>query len=276
MFEPDHAGLANRLLPSLAAAGALLLAHRRAGVAVEVKPDGSPVTAADREAEAILIEALAAAAPRVPVLAEETSDIGQLPSPGSPLFLVDALDGTRDFIAGTDDFTVNVALIEAGQPVFGLVLAPALGRLFATFGPRWAIEARVAPGAAASTFDELGYHRIATVEPDLAALRILASRSRRSHELDRFVARNRAISVRRLASSIKFCLLASGEADIYPRFGPTNAWDTAAGHAVLAAAGGLVTTTQGQPLAYLSLAHPHTNPPFIAWGRATTAAALLP
>jgi 3'(2'), 5'-bisphosphate nucleotidase len=276
MFDLDHAGLADRLLPALAAAGALLLGHRQAGVEVEVKADGSPVTAADREAEALLLEALAVAAPGVPVLAEETSDNRRPPPAGSRLFLVDALDGTREFIAGTDDFTLNVGLIEDDEPVFGLVLAPALGRLFATLGPRRAVEAHLAPGGAASTFGELGCRRIATVEPDLAAPRVVASRSHRSPELDRFVAASRAASVRRLGSSIKFCLLAAGQADVYPRFGPTSAWDTVAGHAILLAAGGLVTTMQGRPLDYASLARSHINPPFIAWGRAAAAAALMP
>jgi 3'(2'), 5'-bisphosphate nucleotidase len=276
MFDLDHVGLADRLLPALAAAGALLLAHRRAGVAIEIKADGSPVTAADREAEALLLEALAVAAPGVPVLAEETSDNGRPPPAGSRLFLVDALDGTREFITGTDDFTVNIGLIEDGEPVFGLVLAPALGRLFATLGPRRAVEASLAPGSAASTFAELGSRRIATVDPDLAAPRIVASRSRRSPELDRFVAASRASSVRRLGSSIKFCLLAAGEADVYPRFGPTSAWDTVAGHAILLSAGGLVTTLQARPLDYTGLGQSLTNPPFIAWGRAAAAAALMP
>jgi 3'(2'), 5'-bisphosphate nucleotidase len=276
MFDLDHAGLANRLLPSIAAAGALLLAHRQAGVAVEVKPDGSPVTAADREGESLLLEALAVAAPGVPVLAEETSHDGRLPPPGSRLFLVDALDGTREFIAGTDDFTINIGLIDDGEPVFGLVLAPALGRLFATLGPRRAVEAPLAPDSAASTFGGLDCRRIATVEPDLAAPRIVASRSLRSPDLDRFIALSRAASVRRLGSSIKFCLLAAGEADIYPRFGPTSAWDTVAGHAILLAAGGLATTMQGRPLDYANLVRSHINPPFIAWGRAAAAAALMP
>lgn len=276
MFELDHADLADRLLPSLAAAGALLLAHRQAGVTVEVKADGSPVTRADREAEAILIEALAAAAPGVPVLAEETCGTAPLSPPGAQLFLVDALDGTREFVAGSDDFTVNIGLIESGQPVFGLVLAPALGRLFATLGSRHAVEAPLAARKIAQAFAELAYHDIATVEPDLAALRFLASRSHGSPGLDRFLAQHRASSVRRLGSSIKFCLIACGEADVYPRFGPTSAWDTVAGHAVLLAAGGLVTTIVGQPLDYLGLARSHINPPFIAWGRAATAARLIP
>jgi len=272
----DHVALADRLLPALAAAGALLLDHRRAGVEVEVKADGSPVTIADREAEALLLDALAAAAPGVPVLAEETSALAEPAADARRLFLVDALDGTREFLAGTDHFTINVALVEDGEPLFGVVLAPAQGRIFATLGARLAVEAPLAPGTAVSTFADLGWRRIATAEPDLAAPRILVSGSRQSSELERFLARARAASVRRLGSSIKFCLLASGEADVYPRFGPTSAWDTAAGHAVLLAAGGLVTTVDGRPLDYAGLAHPFVNPPFIAWGRATAAAALLP
>lgn len=275
MFALDHARLADRLLPWLAEAGAALLRRRQAGVAVEIKHDGSPVTAADREAEAILLNGLAAAAPDVPVLAEEALSAGRAPPHGAQVFLVDALDGTREFIAGSDDFTINIGLIEAGQPVFGLVLAPALARLFATLGPRRAVEARLAPGQQAGSFAELGFRAIATSEPDMAALRVLASRSHGSPELDAFLARNRLRLVRRLGSSVKFCLVACGEADIYPRFGATSAWDTAAGHAVLVAAGGLMTTAAGAPLDYASLGTAYRNPPFIAWGRAATAAALM-
>jgi 3'(2'), 5'-bisphosphate nucleotidase len=276
MLELDHAALADRLLPSMAAAGAVLLARRQAGVRVEYKRDGSPVTAADREAEAILIEALANAAPDVPILAEEARSSGEAPTLGPRLFLVDPLDGTREFIAGSDDFTVNIGLVEAGQPVFGLVLAPALGRLFATLGSHTSVEARLAPGRSAESLAELAFHAIATSEPDAAALRIVASRSHGSPQLETFLARIRGASVRRLGSSVKFCLIACGEADVYPRFGPTSAWDTAAGHAVLIAAGGLVTTAAGEPLDYASLERTHVNPPFIAWGRAATAAGLLP
>jgi 3'(2'), 5'-bisphosphate nucleotidase len=276
MFRLDHADLADRLLPSLTAAGARLLAHRRAGFKVEVKQDGSPVTIADREAEAIVLEGLAAAAPGVPVLAEETGLIGPALPGGRWLFLVDALDGTREFVGGTDDFTVNVGLIDAGRPVFGMVLAPAWGRLFATLGARRAVEVPFTPEDAVGRLGDLACRDIATVKPDLNALRIVASRSRRTPDLDRFVAEHPGTSVRRVGSSVKFCLVACGEADVYHRFGETSAWDTAAGHAVLVAAGGLVTTADGRPLDYAGIAHTHNNPPFIAWGRAATAATLLP
>ncbi len=276
MFRLDHADLADRLLPALAAAGACLLAHRRAGVKVRLKQDGSPVTIADHEAEAIVLEGLAAAAPEVPVLAEERGLVGPPFAGGRWLFLVDALDGTREFVGRTDDFTVNVGLLDAGRPVFGMVLAPAWGQVFATLGAERAVEADLAPDDAVGSFADLAGRDIATVEPDLNALRIVASRSRRTPDLDRFVAENPGASVRRLGSSVKFCLVARGEADVYHRFGETSAWDTAAGHAVLLAAGGFVTTGDGRPLDYSGIAHTHTNPPFIAWGRAATAAALLP
>lgn len=267
MFALDHARLSASLLPAVLDAGAELLRLRAAGVKVETKSDHSPVTAADRAAEAIILAALEGHAPEVPVLAEEEVAAGRIPEIGNIAFLVDALDGTKEFVAGGDDFTVNVALVENAAPVFGLLFAPASGRLFATLGAE----------AAAAAHVDLAHWRQHRVLPTLVpitarvadpkALRALSSRSHGSGEVERFFARHGIADVVRLGSSLKFGLLAAGEADIYPRFGPTSAWDIAAGHAILQAAGGNVTSTDGRPLRYPLRRGDYLNPSFIACGR---------
>lgn len=262
----DHSDLATRLIPAVLAAGEALMKHRAAGVSPETKPDGSPVSAADREAEDIVVAALQTQAPSIPIIAEERVASGNIPSFSDRAFLVDALDGTREYIGGGDDFTVNVALVENGTPTFGLLLAPAIGRLFATLGPSHAAAAALAPGQlAAGNMPPLA--DIGTIEPETDALRILTSRSHRSPATDNFLAKFAGASVTGIGSSLKFGLIAAGEADIYPRFGPTSAWDIAAGHAILVAAGGRVTTLEGSTLRYLDRSGDFLNPPFIAWSR---------
>lgn len=269
----DYAALVRQLMPALLHAGACLLRCREEGVKAEEKGDGSPVSRADREAEAILLAALARFAPGVPVIAEEAVSAGQIPRFEDQAFLVDALDGTKEYLRGGDDFTVNVALVRSGVPVLGIVLAPASGRLFATVEPGRAAQAMVSADRL-STGDVPELFPIATVEPDAKAVRVLSSRSHRSAETESFLSRFGLGSDVRMGSSVKFGIIAAGEADLYPRFGPTSAWDIAAGHAVLAAAGGVVTTLDGKPLTYLakdrlSEPEPFLNPSFVAWGRAS-------
>jgi 3'(2'),5'-bisphosphate nucleotidase len=262
-MPPDHAALARDLIPAVLAAGACLLRWRAEGVAAEQKGDGSPVSRADREAEAIIEAALARVAPHLPIIAEEAVSAGRIPAFGSAAFLVDALDGTREYLHGGDDFTVNIALVEDSAPVFGLVLAPASGRLFVTTGAGRAAQAVVPPGRLAEALQPV-LSPIATAAPDPRALRVLSSRSHRSRETEAFLARFQIASDTRIGSSVKFGLIAAGEADLYPRFGPTSAWDIAAGHAVLAAAGGSVKDLQGQGLRYGKPGF--DNPHFVAAG----------
>jgi 3'(2'), 5'-bisphosphate nucleotidase len=269
----DHEALVRQLMPAVLAAGACLMRHRAAGVTAERKVDGSPVSLADREAEDVLVDALARAAPDVPVIAEERVSAGQVPAFDARAFLVDALDGTKEFLAGTPDFTVNIAMVADRVPVFGMVLAPAAGRLFVTLGKKRAAQAFVREdqligGAMPALVD------ISTVEPDSAGLRLITSRSHRAAATDAFLAGYRIAEDIRMGSSIKFGIIAAGEADLYPRFGPTSEWDIAAGHAVLVAAGGAVTTVDGKPFLYLDKSRigqpePFLNPPFVAWGRDT-------
>lgn len=269
----EHRSLSDRLVAAVIEAGAIEMKHYRAGVAVEAKSDESPVTAADREAEVVLLAALARVAPDIPVVAEESAEAGRIPDFRGTCFYVDPLDGTREFINHRDEFTVNIALVENGVPVFGMVYAPALGDLYATHGERLAVQAHIPaeapfPGAAA-----IDYRRIEARLPDADALVAVASRSHLTPETEAFLARFTIGARRDAGSSLKFCLMARGEADIYPRLGPTMAWDTAAGHAVLKAAGGTVVRLDGSPLTYGlstegSVKDRLRNPHFVAWGRA--------
>jgi 3'(2'), 5'-bisphosphate nucleotidase len=237
-------------------------------VAVERKADESPVTAADRQAEEIILEGLARLAPGVPVIAEEAVTAGHVPDiEGRPFFLVDPLDGTKGFIKGRREFTINIALIEARRPVFGLLYAPALADFYVTLGPAEAANARLEPGSSARRLADCGLEPIRTRVPDPNALLALVSQSHLTRATERFLAGYDVIERRQLASSLKFGLIARGEADLYPRVGPTSEWDTAAGHAVLAAAGGAVTTLDGKPLLYGNAERAFVNPDFVAWGR---------
>lgn len=239
-----HAALLDRLAAIAVAAGAAIPDFRAKDLAVARKDDASPVTAADRAAEAVVLERLAAAFPGVPVVAEEAVAEGHVPPAiGRKFFLVDALDGTREFLRGSREFTVNIALVEDGTPSHGVICAPALGRIFAGGGGR-AVTADVGADGAP------GPWRPIAVRPCAARPLALVSRSYRTEETGKWLRNHGIAETRAVGSSLKFCLLAAGEADFYPRPGRTMEWDTAAGHAVLSAAGGRVETLDGAPLRY--------------------------
>lgn len=216
------------------------MAIYRTDFAVRGKDDASPVTQADERAEALIIEALQTLLPDTPIVAEEAVTAGPTPIVGDRFWLVDPLDGTKEFISRNGEFTINIALIDHGVPTLGVVLAPALDRLFA--------------GAAGiGAFAEEGgrRHPIACRRPPAEGLTVVASRSHGdATALDAFLAGRSVAALRSAGSSLKLCLIASGEADLYPRLGRTMEWDIAAGHAVLAAAGGTVTTLDGAALRY--------------------------
>ena len=273
-MEFDLNKLADRLLGPAVAAGAAIMRHRRAGFAVESKADSSPVTAADRDAEEIIVDALSRCAPGIPVVAEEAVSRGERPELQDAFFLVDPLDGTREFVSGGTDFTVNIGLIVDCTPRFGLIYAPAFDQLFVTLGRDEVVEVRVSPDARPAGLSDVRPSPIRTREPDPERLVAVASRSHRTPENDRLLADPRIASCRNIGSSLKFCLLARGEADIYPRFGQTSEWDTAAGHAIVLAAGGLVTTIDKQPFLYGKSEGGFVNPSFVAWGRPSLMAAI--
>ena len=269
----DHVALGQALMSAVLEAGAVEMQHYRAGVAVETKADQSPVTLADQEAEAILLAAIRLAAPDIPIVAEEAVAAGDLPDVGRQFFLVDPLDGTREFINKRDEFTVNIALVQDGVPRFGIVFVPASGDFYITLGANRSAYGRIAEGARPVSLAAAGLRDICVRVPDPAGLTAVASRSHLTPETETYLAGYKIAARRDAGSSLKFCLIARGEADIYPRLGPTMAWDTAAGHAVLLAAGGLVTDTAGQPLTYATRAELSPkdrlrNPHFVAWGAA--------
>lgn len=265
----DYLRLAESLLRPVLHAGAVEMRYYDDGVAVETKADASPVTAADREAEAILLAALAEVAPNVPVVAEEAVAEGRVPATGRALFLVDPLDGTREFIHKRGEFTVNVALVVDGMPRFGIVYAPAINEFYVTLGANRCAFATVKPTATASSLSDCGFRDIVTREPSRGSLAAVASRSHLTPETEAVLARYPVKDRRDAGSSLKFCLLARGDADLYPRLGPTMEWDIAAGHAVLLAAGGGVIDLDGQPLRYGKADENFRSRHFIAFGRSS-------
>ncbi|MCB8874535.1 3'(2'),5'-bisphosphate nucleotidase CysQ [Acidisoma silvae] len=231
---------------------------------MKAKADGSPVTLADEAAEAVILPALRALTPDIPVVSEEEVAQGIGPARvGARFWLVDPLDGTREFLNGNGEFTVNIALIEDGRPVLGVVVAPALGQTYAG-----------TEGAATLT-DQAGERAIAVRAVPPEGLTVVGSRSHGdATAMNAFLDGRTVAAFRAAGSSLKLCLVAAGEADLYPRLGTTMEWDIAAGHAVLAAAGGGVTTVKGGAFAYGK--PDFRNPHFVAHGKAALQTALLP
>lgn len=258
--------LARRLIGPVLQAGAAEMRHYHGGVEVMTKADHSPVTIADKEAEVILLDALAEMAPDIPVIAEEAVAEGRVPTIGDAFFLVDPLDGTKEFINQRGEFTVNVALIEGGVPVLGLVCAPAVGELYATLSPGEASLAKFDPGAGLARAEDCRFRAVRVRTRSAKGLTAVASRSHMTAETEAFLSRYVIAERRDSGSSLKFCMIARGDADIYPRLAPTMEWDIAAGHAILAAAGGSVTTPEGQPMRYGKAEAGFRNGYFVAWG----------
>lgn len=238
-------------------AGDIVMTRPRAATR---KPDGSPVTAADKDAEHLIRSRLSDLMPEMLVIAEESFDgTGPRQVPRS-FALVDPLDGTRDFIAGGDEFTVNIALIEDGTPIVGTVYVPARKRLYLAGARAFRID--IEPG---SKISGSALSPLATRPYPVEGLHALMSRSHLDADTQALVDRLGVRTRQQIGSSLKFCLLAEGQADVYPRLVPTMEWDTAAGHAVLAAAGGRVLTVDGAPLRYGKSGFRNSN--FVAWGR---------
>jgi 3'(2'), 5'-bisphosphate nucleotidase len=244
----------------VAEAGRLIIGLQAAEIEARRKPDGSPVCQADLRAEQLILARLAALLPDVTVIAEESFAPGAGPAP-ERFLLVDPLDGTREYLAGHRDFTVNIALIEGGRPVAGAICAPALGEVYVAGAS--AYRAELAAGGM------LGANRpIVTRAAAGAGLHAVASRSHLNAETEQWLQQRPVVELRRAGSSLKFCLIARGDADVYPRLAPTMEWDTAAGHAILNAAGGCVLGLDGSPLRYGKKDAGFKNAGFIAWGRA--------
>lgn len=235
----DEATLLECCVVAAREAGVEILKLLAIGFEVEIKADLSPVTLCDRAAERIILDALARAAPGVPVIAEEEVAVGRIPAQGNIYFLVDPLDGTKEFVRGGEDYTVNIGLIVDGKPRLGVVYQPAIDLLWAGRVGGGAFVERAGTRSAIAT-RALGDERAA-----------VASKSHFNRAtadyLEQAIGACGHLSI---GSSLKFCLVAEGQADIYPRLSPTSEWDTAAGHAVLLAAGGRVDGPDGGPLRY--------------------------
>ena len=239
---------------------AIMEVYGRDDFGVRAKSDESPVTEADEAADRVIADGLRSAFPDIPLVTEEQSDTHR--QSVSTFLIVDPLDGTKEFVQRRGDFTVNIALVEDGVPTLGVVFAPAKGRLFYTAANGGSVEE-----TGAFAVDTPGpLTPLCVGAPDNSALRVVASKSHRSPELESYIDRYNVVDSVAAGSSLKFCLVAVGEADFYPRLGPTMEWDTAAGDAVLRGAGGEVADrTTRKPLAYGKAEF--RNPHFLAYAR---------
>ncbi len=254
----DAAAMLEPLTELVIRAGAAILAVDRGVMNVDGKSDGSPLTEADLAADRVIADGLAALYPDIPALSEERASLGR-PVQGS-FFLVDPLDGTKEFVAGHAEFTVNVALVTDGEPVLGIVGAPALGLCWRGVAGHGAQRLTLAPPRRAEpirsrSLPPIGQNWVAAV-----------SRSHGDPRTDAFIAARPNAERKMLGSAIKFCRVAEGAADIYPRLAPTCEWDIAAGHAVLTAAGGKVTDGRGMAIRFDEPRADFRVPEFIAWG----------
>jgi 3'(2'), 5'-bisphosphate nucleotidase len=253
--------LGEELTPIAVRAGAAIMRIYDAGFTVQHKEDDSPLTLADLESQRVIIDGLKALAPDIPILSEESAQ-----APWSErrswrdLWVVDPLDGTREFVKRNGEFTVNIALVQNHEPVLGVVVAPALGLLY--WGAR---------GVGAFRRGHDGAQVAIRISSPETPLRVVGSRSHASKETQVYLARLGPYVLRGIGSSLKFCLVACGEADLYPRFGPTSEWDTAAGQALLEAAGGHVTRLDGHRLRY-NCRESVLNGDFLAFGHTSVLA----
>ncbi|MBR1222472.1 3'(2'),5'-bisphosphate nucleotidase CysQ [Bradyrhizobium sp. U87765 SZCCT0131] len=248
-------------------AGEAILAVNRRAMDVIGKADGSPVTEADLAADAVIAAGLTRLAPDVPALSEERTDQTARPCRHS-FFLIDPLDGTREFVAGHGEFTVNLALITDGRPLLGIVGAPALGLIWRGVVGQGAERMSVAPDGSLGAPEAIRT-RAFPGSPWIAAV----SRSHGDARTEAFIDARPGAVRQAMGSAVKFCRVAEGSADIYPRLAPTCEWDVAAGHAVLTAAGGRIIDTQGQPIRFGETRDDFIIPEFIAFGDGAAATA---
>lgn len=242
IFEsPIHDAM---IAAALAAGEAIMSHYGQEALEARLKVDSSPVTAADEAAETEIIKLLSTDVPSIPIVSEEQASAGTIPQESERFFLVDPLDGTKEFISRNGEFTVNIALVSGCESVAGVVYAPALSRLFFGAIGHGAWEANLIQGEGPT------WRRIQAREIPDEGIIAVASRSHAGAETDAYLRLFNVLNRVSAGSSLKFCLIAAGEADIYPRLGRTMEWDTAAGHALLSAAGGCVRTLDGTDLTY--------------------------
>jgi 3'(2'), 5'-bisphosphate nucleotidase len=261
--ELTEASLLDALTDIASQAGAAIMRVRRAGSTVRTKADASPVTEADDAAEAIILEGLAGILPGITIVSEEAASRSALPALQDTFILVDPLDGTREFIAGRDEFTVNIAIVQNGRPLTGIVGAPALDAIWRGATGRGSERLRLRPGTAAN--DAAERTPLRTRPHQGGPWRAMVSRSHADPETEQWLKRFAAVERMDCGSSVKFCRIAEGQADVYPRLGRTSEWDIAAGDAVLCAAGGVVLSLDGAPVQYGQVTRDLKVPSFIAW-----------
>ncbi len=261
MTDAARNELASRFGDIASEAGKVIMAIYSPTLKVDAKADGSPVSEADAAAERLILDQLKAIVPEIPVVAEESFDAKAGGSAPERFILVDPLDGTREFITGSHEFTVNIALVENGKPIVGCVYAPALNQMYVAGAGAWRADVR--PGDALPKLDAM--QKLATEAYPAEGLRAMASRSHLDPETEALLKKLQVGTFKSAGSSLKFCWIAQGDGDIYPRLAPTMEWDTAAGHAVLTAAGGCVIGRDGSPFRYGKAGF--RNDGFVAWGR---------
>lgn len=242
-------------------AGQIIMEIYESNPEAKLKEDRSPVTEADTASEAYILAELARHCPDIPIVSEEAASEGRIPEVADLFFLVDPLDGTREFLSRNGEFTVNIGLIFNGLPAAGIIYTPARNRLFRGQVGVGAQQAEIAPGAplSAAAWQDIS---VRTSQP--GNLIAVASRSHRDERTNAYLEEHGVRDTKSAGSSLKFCLLAAGEADLYPRMGRTMEWDTAAGQAILMSAGGSVVTEDGAPLTYGKKERGFDNPHFIA------------
>ncbi len=228
-----------------------------------LKDDSSPVTEADTASEAYILAQLATLCPQIPIVSEEAASEGKILEVADLFFLVDPLDGTREFLSRNGEFTVNIGLISKGMPVAGIIYTPASGRMFRGQVGDGAEQAEI---ACSGPLEDTQWQSMAVRSAQQGSLVAVASRSHRDERTNAYLEENGVSETKSAGSSLKFCLLAAGEADLYPRMGRTMEWDTAAGQAILSSAGGSVVTEDGAPLTYGKKERGFDNPHFIARG----------
>jgi 3'(2'), 5'-bisphosphate nucleotidase len=275
MTVPFDAALIGHLTTVVSRAAAAILAARASALNPRTKADQSPVTAADDASEAIIIEGVAKLLPGVPIISEEASARAAVAAVAGDFVLVDPVDGTRELVAGRDEFTVNLAMVRAGLPALGIITAPALGLVWRTAAGGGAERFRLAPGAPASAASDVTAIRTRAMPKGGVVAAVSRSHFDPATEafLTRLAGRFGEIARRPSGSAIKLCRVAEGAADVYPRLAPTHQWDVAAGHAILAAAGGTVTAPDLSPLTYWPGAEALRVPGFVAWGDPSAAEA---
>jgi 3'(2'), 5'-bisphosphate nucleotidase len=274
MTVPSDDALLDQMTSIVSRAAAAILAARASALNTRTKADQSPVTAADDASEAIILEGMTRLMPGVPIISEEASARAAVGAIGDEFILVDPVDGTRELVAGRDEFTINLGLVRDGCAALGIVMAPAIGLVWRTAANGGAERFRLAAGAAADTAREITAIRTRPM-PEAGVVAAVS----RSHfdaatgaSLGRLATRFGEVTRLESGSAIKLCRVAEGAADVYPRLAATHQWDVAAGHAILSAAGGTVTTAAGLPLSYRP-ADGLRVPGFIAWGDPSAAIA---